>query len=250
MTVAQDDIGRKSRGRWLRSALLLVTLIAFLLAFVAGAIWLWRSISGSDSDVLVAVVAAGASVIVSALGITLGRYNERRKETEQRRQEKRIPVYEDFIDFWFTKVLYAERLGHDPPDTKELNQFFATFTRNLMIWGSDEVILKWGEVRRRWANWGERAPEERTGAPEMLGFESLLVQMRRDVGYPDTSLPPGSILGLFIDDADSLVAAQSPAPEHGDYLPSPPRGGAQPSPANDGAPAKPPRRGRGRTRRN
>jgi hypothetical protein len=209
---------RTEQGRVAKAVsvtLALVLISVFLLALVAGTIWLWKSIAGSDSELLIGVVTASATVLVSVIGIAFGRYNERKKEIEQRRQEKRIPVYEKFTDFWFVQVLYGQRLGKGEIEQKDLLAFFAEFTRDLMLWGSDEVILEWGEVRRQWAALGDDAARTKQAYAEMLNFESLLLAIRRDIGYPKTKLRQGSILGLFIDDIDSVLSAsrsRSPGP--------------------------------------
>jgi hypothetical protein len=35
----------------------------------------------------------------------------------------------------------------------------------------------------------------------MLDFEQLMLSMRRDVGYPETTVGKGDLLRLFVDDA-------------------------------------------------
>lgn len=185
-----------------------ILLVGLGIGVVAVVIWLWKSIESSDSVVLAAVITGSATVLVSTAGIVLGRRNERKNEFEQRRQEKRIPVYEQFVDFWFRRVLYASKTGGEPMNEQELNEFFAAFTRDLMIWGSDNVIMKWSELRNQWSRLS--SDRSRDGSIKaMLEFEQLLLAMRRDIGYPETALPPRSLLGLFINDVDTLNVPDS-----------------------------------------
>lgn len=202
-------VSEKARGFAVRAVVLLFVLVAA----IAAAIWLWKSIEGSNSAVLAAAITASATVLVSTFGILAGRRTERRNEFERRRQEKRIPVYEQFVDFWFRRVLYASRMDVEPVAEKEMIEFFALFTRDLMIWGSDDVILRWKELRTQWS--ALAAPPTRDDSVRvMLGIEGLLLAMRRDIGYPETALPPGSLLGLFINDVEALRIPTSDGVTH------------------------------------
>ena len=75
------------------------------------------------------------------------------------------------------------------------------FTRDLMIWGSDAVILKWIDLRSGWSSQSGN-PTQTDPLGTMRQLEELVLLMRRDIGYPDTELPAGSLLRLFINDLD------------------------------------------------
>ena len=83
-------------------------------------------------------------------------------------------------------------------------KWMVEFTEALAMWGSDDVIKQWGGLRRKMANYDPADP--RRGATTLLDFEKLMLAMRRDVGYPETTIGSGDLLRLFVDDevADML----------------------------------------------
>jgi hypothetical protein len=101
--------------------------VAVILAMFAAFLWfLIRQIGRLDSDVAAATIGATATIVVSAFAIFVGRYFENRRELEAAAREKRIPLYEDFIEFWF-RQLYADRLGEEPATKEEITKVMVDF---------------------------------------------------------------------------------------------------------------------------
>lgn len=85
--------------------------LALVAGFVGALIWfVIAQVRSLDSEVAAAVITASATVVVSVVVVVLGRYFEKKRELEAQAREKKIPLYEEFIDFWF-RVLYAEKMG-------------------------------------------------------------------------------------------------------------------------------------------
>ena len=189
----------------------LFSFFVFLLVLIALAFFFWfllRQIARLESNVAAASIGATATVLVSALAIFVGRYFERRMELEVATREKRIPLYEKFIEFWF-RQLYAERLGEEPVSPEEMTRVMVDFTRDATFWASDSVILKWREVRMRFVllealrealSEAGAEPDDAATIEPLFVFEEFLIALRRDTGYPNTRLGKGDILGMFIDD--------------------------------------------------
>ena len=200
--------GAGREATWRQTVVSLV-IVLLLLGVVAAFIWfLIRQISKLDSNVAAASIGATATVLVSAIAVFAGRYLERKRDLETAAREKRIPLYEDFIAFWF-RQLYADRMGEAPPSSEELMKAMVDFTRASTVWASDEVILKWSEVRRRFAvlealrealEEAGAEPQGRAAVEPLFIFEEFLLAIRRDTGYPKTKLATGDLLGMFIDD--------------------------------------------------
>jgi len=195
----------------LGSMLMLIVVLASLAAFLWFVI---QQIGNLDSNVAAAAIGATATVMVSAFAIFLGRYFERRRDLEAAAREKRIPLYEDFIEFWF-RQLYADRLGEQPASKQELMKVMVDFTRVATVWASDEVILKWKEVRMRFAilealrealQEAGAEPEGTAAVEPLFVFEEFLMSIRRDTGYPKTKLAKGDLLGMFIDDIGTYLS--------------------------------------------
>jgi membrane protein YqaA with SNARE-associated domain len=161
-----------------------------------------------EREVVAAVIAAAATVLGGTLSVALGRYYEKAHELEEVTRQRKIEVYERFVGFWF-KVLYAKKLGQQEPVGTEIMKWMVEFTEALAIWGSDDVIRSWGALRVKMA--GVDASDAGRTVRTLLDFEALLIVMRRDVGYPDTTLRSGDLLRLFVDDA---VAEMLPGSDH------------------------------------
>src|SRR4051812_15355892 len=61
-------------------------------------------------------------------------------------REKKVPVYEEFIQFWF-KHLFSSRSGENPLTDQEVIRFLSNYTQRIMVWGSDDVIAAWVKFR-------------------------------------------------------------------------------------------------------
>lgn len=151
-----------------------------------------------ESDVTVAVVAGAATVIVSVVSIVLSKRFENRAAIVQELRQKKVPVYEDIIQT-FIGALMAGNLGKPQPTEAEMMEFFARSTEQLIIWGSDEVVLEYRKFRLNFA----------ATAGDPLGlflFEELLSILRKDLGHRNKGFARGTILGLFVNDIDDVLA--------------------------------------------
>jgi hypothetical protein len=50
---------------------------------------------------------------------------------------------------------------------------------------------------------------ENTGVEGLFWLEELMIEIRRDVGYPTTTLKRGDILRLWVNDIDQYLVADS-----------------------------------------
>ena len=73
------------------------------------------------------------------------------------------------------------------------------WTKPLLLWGSDEVVRRWGRLRL-----GMGAG----GTESLFRLEELLLELRRDVGYPGTSLKRGDLLRLWVNDIDEYIGSE------------------------------------------
>lgn len=160
-----------------------------------------------DPAVAGALIAATIAVLGSTLSLVLGRYFDKERDTSLQLREKRIPEYEKFASFWLD-VLYAEKLGKKPMSSDQMLKGFIDWTKPLIIWGSDEVIRQWGQLRVSYSSADSAKPasqEERAKIAKLFEFEELLLRLRRDVGYTDTTLKRGDILRLWMNDIDRYL---------------------------------------------
>ena len=150
-----------------------------------------------NSSIAVAIIAAAATIFVSALSIVLGKLYESRSLIQKEHRETKIPVYEDFLKF-ISRILMSSKVG-DTVSEKEMIEFMSGFTQHLMVWGSDEVLVAWVKCRRLLID----GPAMKTSPTKFLFlYEDLVLAIRRDLGHKNKSFVKGDVLALFINDID------------------------------------------------
>ncbi|MFF1872963.1 hypothetical protein [Kitasatospora herbaricolor] len=180
--------------------------LILLIALLAGAVevvglaarQLGRQIfDGVDPTISAAAVTAMATVIVAVATLVIGRYIEKRKAIEAEIRTSKIPVYSRLVSGLFTLLLQTEA---GPQQTAVAEALFRDLTPDLITWSSDEVLIEWSRFKRTVA---DLPPEE-----AVFALEGLLMAIRRDYGHKGTKVKDGDLLGLFINDIDTHIAAR------------------------------------------
>ncbi len=172
-----------------------------LLIVLAGAIvWgFWTTITSLDSGVAAAVIAASATILVSVFSLIWSRRKEQQLAREEAHREHKRAVYEEFFDFWFT--MFAP----DAPEKTEteIQQFAASWTPKLLLWGSGEMLAAYGKFRATALL--ENADAKQQGLVMMAALEDLIFAIRKDLGHSNNGLKQADVLRLFINDIDDYI---------------------------------------------
>lgn len=159
----------------------------------------WRSVTSLEPNLASAIIAASATMIVAVLTVVIAKYYERKQEIENQQREKKIEVYEQFMEKWFDKLLVMSQnkdKSKNVLDDEEFVQFLSEFTRKLILWGSNSVVKKYSFFRQ-----GSLAPEQNSSPYAILyNFEQVLFEIRKDIGHSNQTLKSGDLLTLFIND--------------------------------------------------
>lgn len=157
--------------------LLLVCLLIFFVYLLLSKIW---GVFSSINPILGAgFVAASATVIVSLVSVLVSKYLERRANILAHLREKKIPTYEKIINFIFS-ITFADKLGKNRPTEKDVMQFMAEITQELVIWGSDDMLNAFYDFRKKSI---ENSYEETRNPYNVLfAVEDLLLAIRKDLG--------------------------------------------------------------------
>lgn len=174
-----------------------VTLAAFFLVAIAATVGMARVFRGLQKEVAAALIAGTATVLVSVGSVVLGRYLQRRQEIEQSIREQKIPMYEEFVGFWFMFMMQSK--FDNPIPEAEVLDYMMKFTKTLMVWGSDDVIVKWSAWRNMFASGTPADP-----AVTLFEFESVLLAIRREFGHKNRGFQKGSLLSLFVNDLPAV----------------------------------------------
>ncbi len=152
-----------------------------------------------DKELSTGLTAGALTIIVSVLSLVLSKYFERKHEVLRKHREKKIPIYEDFLEFWF-RLLLADKLGKKPLKDQEISNAMAKFTQNLIIWGSNEVIRAYFNFRQYQLN----IKDSILDYVVFNLFENMLFEIRRDLGQKNRNIKENQILGLFINDLANI----------------------------------------------
>lgn len=187
-----------SPGPTLKSFLIAIVALVITVGFLAGLMW---AVSLVPTEVLVTCLIVGLPAGGGLVGIALQKHWDARRQVEEGLRENKERIYSEFIRFWFDS-LYGGKPRRKPMTDSELEAALVTFTRDVTLWGSDEVIRRCGEWRALAVGLatGEDETGSATSRDAVEAFESLLFAMRADLGHRNKGLETGNLLCLFIND--------------------------------------------------
>ena len=179
--------------------------LLLLLALVVLLGWgLFRALDQLKSGVAAAVVTASATVLISVFSLIFSKRWEQRRFIDQANREHKLPVYDEFIRFWF-RVTFSGESAEDGLSDDDFKRFVAEFSQKLALWASDDVLQSYNRFR----SIGSTTTSEDTEVdPSVLfAFEQMLFEIRRDLGHENNGLGAGDLLRLFINDVDDFLPA-------------------------------------------
>ncbi|GAA0628918.1 hypothetical protein GCM10010174_56280 [Kutzneria viridogrisea] len=157
---------------------------------------------GLQKEVAAAILVASGTVISATVTVVAGRLIERRNIADRAQQEKRIPIYEEFVSGLFQMLgIGKPRKDRVEPAESDGARVFGDFTTKAIVWGSDSVLQAWTEVRDHFNSLNpteERTPIENYNG--LIKLEKLLLAMRKDLGLPVKKIQEGMLLGTIVDD--------------------------------------------------
>ncbi len=152
-------------------------------------------IDSIDANILIALIAG----TVTITGYFITRYLERKKIIEQQIREQKIPVYEEFIEFFFK--LFRDSKEKTEIDTNELNDFMWRMNKKSILWLSDKTFksyVTWKNTSVKFADSVNKSEAENVKMLQL--FEQLLLDFREDIGHDNKNIQKGDLLSLFITD--------------------------------------------------
>jgi hypothetical protein len=187
----------KDSRQWPAVVLGIVSLVLLAAGTYFALRTVFRTFTSLESGVATAVVTAATTVLVAVVTTFFGRYLEQRQAAQRAQQERRIPVYEDFIkgmlDVMGATVAPKQR---QPMTEDRVLQVLAPFTQKVVVWGSDEVLRAWVDFRYR----SMASPSQDDPEAVIYGLEDLLLAFRKDLGLSNKRLKRGDLLKLWVND--------------------------------------------------
>lgn len=149
------------------------------------------------------MIAATATIIVSVLSVLGAKHLEHKAVLLKEHRERKTPIYEEMVALIF-RFAFSQKLGLEPLTDEEIVKKMAWFTENLVIWGSDDLLLAWNRFRTYTVNNADNPNLE-----ILFEIEKLLLAIRRDLGHSNKDVTEGKILGLFVNDIDDYMKTRN-----------------------------------------
>src|SRR5450759_428245 len=195
----QPTVGIRSTAAWAQALGVVVGVIVLAGAAIA-LVWLSVQIlhflTGVRSDVLVAVV----TVLGGVISVLVARLFEASNERQARLREKKVPVYESFLEAIVGQMLAIGKMDGGPTAeaTQQVADQLTKLTPPLIIWASDDVLREWSRYRRQDLLSGD-------ALRAVIRLERVLKAIRRDLGHRNSGLKVGDVLGTYINDVDDVI---------------------------------------------
>lgn len=161
---------------------------------------LWSIFSTINSTLAAGMIAASATIIVSLISVLVSKHLDRKALIYNQLREKKVPTYVKIIEFIF-RITFAEKLGKPSPTEREMIEFFAGITQEIVIWGSDEMLNAFYIFRMSSID-SSKEKSEANLYNTLYAVEDLLLAIRKDLGHSNHNISRGKVLGLFINDSN------------------------------------------------
>ena len=137
------------------------------------------------------------TIVVSFATVFFSKQQEYKIKIANQLHEKKIPVYEKIIEFIFS-VTFQEKLGKKKLSEKEVMGFFVNTAKDLVIWGSKDIIEAFGKFREEL----QELPNSENNNPMKIlnEVEDLMFAIRKDLGHEYIGTKRGDIMRLYITD--------------------------------------------------
>lgn len=146
--------------------------------------------------------------LLAFISVPVGKYFENRYTIKNQIRKERQIIYIDFLN-WLIKNVLNNEISNNPNVVEELkdNQ------NKMVIYASDKVIKAWAELKDIAMNSDQikkdMKKEEATKyflEKEAPTIESLILAIRRELGYKNKDIKKYDILNLYINDIKEHIA--------------------------------------------
>ncbi|MCL4244666.1 MAG: hypothetical protein KJ002_05985 [Candidatus Dadabacteria bacterium] len=185
-----------------------ILLFVFLFALIGALCWgIYKFIVfffslELDPNVVAGLIGATALISASIGSIIIQKRSEQKLYIQIEHRKNFGPIYEKFINNILIKVLLATKLGEEPLSQTQLIKIIADFTRDILVWGSNDVLKAYQDFRKL----GEIGPNSDADKLKVVyAMETLILTMRKDLGHSTKDFKKGDILRLFVNDIDNYL---------------------------------------------
>ena len=128
---------------------------------------------------------------------------ERKKEIEAHYREKKTEIYDEFLSEFF-KLFHSD--ARETDDDIELVNFLREWQRKMILWGGQEVVLKY-------LLWLKNLQKGKADAQSMFLMENFFLEIRKDLGHNNSKLEKGTFIHLMLQNSDLFLSMAKDNPD-------------------------------------
>ena len=154
------------------------------------------SLKNADAKIASAIIAGMFTIFAGLTAVIITQRQIKLRDIQEAHREKKIEIYNNFITAATTMVAAQnENLDIEPLSEKELISVMFNFKKEILLWGSPEVIkaqLKFQTLAH-------------TGAGVVLfAVNDIYKAMRNDIGLSNSGLNNNELIKLFMIDSNEV----------------------------------------------
>jgi len=175
------------------TGIIILSVVALIFYFIISAIG--RFLVALDQPLIVAILAACATVLTATITVVVGRIFERKKETESHFRQRKYDQYDELL-----KILYGF-FGQDSQvsDSDEVGKKLMEWQRKLILFASPKTI-------RAYVEWMSNLKAGELRLRTIILMEAFFKSLRSDLGISNIGLKEGDFAHLILRHADLFVA--------------------------------------------
>ena len=177
--------------------LIIIVIVGFwLLRFIwTGLLGFIETISTLDTVLVIALISGAITIVGLIVNSYISIVAHRNKVATELRAKMEKP-YSEFVSLIFGLVEYT-KTSKSMSDA-EIMERMIRFSKEVTLYGSNEVVKKWAEYKTSAAN--NLEPLE-----SMVRLEDILFAIREDLGMKKRGMAKGDLLSLFINDVKEVL---------------------------------------------
>jgi hypothetical protein len=162
-------------------------------ALLVGALVVYTFVA-ADANVRFGVISGSLALFGSIGSVGITQWYSRTKEIQAGLRERKTPLYTKIFDFYMGLVSSVKGITKSPSEREMLKQIF-DISKQLMIWGSEDVLKEWSRMRMI----SETDMDSQKKTIEMIkNTHDLFRAIRRDLGHDDRNLSQEEYLRVFL----------------------------------------------------
>ena len=159
--------------------------------------WVTSQTAKTDPGVVAALITGAATILGSVYIASFNANRAQERAAEEINRGRKVEIYNEFV-MSLTKMLNSQKAKEGKPSERDL-EFVNEFTSQIMVHGGPAVIKAYGAMQTFGAtnSFGENASSQ-ANRGIMERVETLLLEMRSELGISNKGLTKNELLGLII----------------------------------------------------